>query len=493
MQMRMMEMKVKSLEKEANLNKTMREYYKEQVTLLQLANKKLQVTVDDCKFSFRKAKDHCQLYTGLTEEVFEFFRSEIDPEVFKQFSGLSSHDILLLTMMRLRLNLPVKELALRFDLNKGSVHRYLEAMFPALRKAVEKHVTWVDRKECLSKMPSIFKLCKYSGVNSVVGCLEVFIKVQKILDSYRNKNKSKDQDSVKFLIATTPSGEITFTSNGKGGKLSDMAVTIESGYFSRLQSGDEVLTDSGIPLQKHCRLIDVCAHCPTDSVDNDTSSDPDSEEMRKLHRKSWGATIERMQNFSILSSRCPFSSVKYLDDIVFIIAAIINLQKRREDRKPLGRQKKKIIDDSKETVDIDENGEQIKSETESDKDLIDPDLEASNLYTVLVQTDPDSGGVSAATNEVEETLFITKHDKDNILTIKNEDGSITLVTVSEGDENLMAGSTLASTLSQQMALEVSDLDNQTGKTIVLQQPSGTNPIIVQSNNADETIYLLEQM
>ncbi|XP_068506554.1 uncharacterized protein [Syngnathus scovelli] len=59
----------------------------------------------------------------------------------------------------------------------------------------------------------------------------------------------KQKNTVKYLVAITPQGSISFISLGYGGRASDKHITEESGPLDLLLPGDQVLADRGFTVQ----------------------------------------------------------------------------------------------------------------------------------------------------------------------------------------------------------------------------------------------------
>ena len=59
----------------------------------------------------------------------------------------------------------------------------------------------------------------------------------------------KSHNTIKFLIAITPQGVISFISQAWGGRTSDKHITENCGFLEKLLPGDQVLADRGFTVQ----------------------------------------------------------------------------------------------------------------------------------------------------------------------------------------------------------------------------------------------------
>ena len=55
----------------------------------------------------------------------------------------------------------------------------------------------------------------------------------------------KKHNTLKVLVAVTPTGSISFLSRAWGGKISDKDIVQQSGILDKLMHGDQVLADRG--------------------------------------------------------------------------------------------------------------------------------------------------------------------------------------------------------------------------------------------------------
>ena len=178
-------------------------------------------------------------------------------------SKLAQADRLLLTLMKLRLNCHIKDLVFRFNVAVLTVsdtfRKWLEAMSIQLKFLIK----WPDQETCYANMPQIFKDL-YSKTRCIIDCSEIFIErplaFQERAQTYSNYKK---HNTVKFLIAITPNGCISFISQCWGGRATDKFITMHSGLLNLLEHGDTVLADRGFDIGDDIALHGATLQIPS--------------------------------------------------------------------------------------------------------------------------------------------------------------------------------------------------------------------------------------
>ena len=209
-----------------------------------------QVESTTTTFTSELLKDNDEMtkfYTGLPSwKVFHHlvcFLSTCCPALSSSITKVSLSDSLLLTLMKLRLNLRLEDLSYRFGIPVSTAadvfHKLIATMHAHLKFLIE----WPTQETCRTNMPQIFKDL-YPRARCIIDCSEIFIErpcsYQARAQTYSNYKK---HNTIKFLVGITPSGAISFLSECWGGLATDKCITMNSGFLRLLEPGDIILAD----------------------------------------------------------------------------------------------------------------------------------------------------------------------------------------------------------------------------------------------------------
>ena len=120
-------------------------------------------------------------------------------------------------------------------------------------------IKWPSRNQIKSVLPYCFKRL-YPNVRTIIDCTELFFDTPSSLDIQACLwSDYKHHTTVKFLVAITPNGAVSWISPVYGGRTSDIHIVRNSGFLDILEPYDQVMADRGFKIKtdlaiKQCKL-----------------------------------------------------------------------------------------------------------------------------------------------------------------------------------------------------------------------------------------------
>jgi hypothetical protein len=198
---------------------------------------------------FRDKDDKVRFFTGLTDwdtlwRLFKFVRPHLVGH-----SSLKPFQQLMLTLMRLRLGSSGIELGYKFGVHPSTVSRIFSDVIEMLYVKLSFLIVWPEREVLRKTLPMQFRR-NYPNCVAIIDCFEIFIdRPTDLLARAIAYSSYKHHNTVKYLIAITPQGSVSFISDGWGGRASDKHITENSGFFDKLLPGDTILADRGFDIR----------------------------------------------------------------------------------------------------------------------------------------------------------------------------------------------------------------------------------------------------
>ncbi|XP_065068969.1 uncharacterized protein LOC135694198 [Rhopilema esculentum] len=232
----------------------------------------------------------------------------------------------LLVLMRLRLGLFVKDLAFRFQTSTTRVSQIWITWIKLLSKELRNLIIWPSKGQIIATLPDAFKRL-YPKVRTIIDCTEVFVEnsssleVQAILWS-----DYKHHCTVKFLVAITPNGAISWVSPCFGGRTTDLYIVRYSGFLDLLEPYDTVIADRGFKIKSDL-LMKRCFLAIPPSAARGTQM-TQSERTTNRVANVWifvEKAIARVKWFHILKREMSLLEMPLVDDIVVTCCALVNL------------------------------------------------------------------------------------------------------------------------------------------------------------------------
>lgn len=304
-------------------------YSNAEIKCLLEENRKLKEELSQMKMDEDFLKDDdvkVTFYTGLPcFAVLMGVLTQLLPCLPQTNGKLSPFQMLLLTLIRLRLNLPIQHIAYLFSVDRNTVSTTfrdtIETMFTRLNPLVH----WPERHCLQTTMPHQFVEAFGSRIAVILDCFEINVGGA----SNQTSSHCTNKHTLKYLIGITPRGAIAFISHGWEGPVSDEHVTENSGLLNKLLPGDLVLADRGFDGL-------MCAEVKMPTSGHSQLDAKDVEEMRQIaHLRAHVETLIGCvrSKYIILNGTIPVSMVlpcqgedmTFLDKIVTVCCALTNM------------------------------------------------------------------------------------------------------------------------------------------------------------------------
>ncbi|CAN7976321.1 unnamed protein product [Ixodes persulcatus] len=288
--------------------------------------------------SFSNDNARVKFYTGLpTFAVLLTLFTLLETHVsHTSRNSLSKFQELVVTLMRLRLGVPLQDIAYRFQVSQATVTRIVDRWLNLMHHQLGFLVRWPEREELRQTMPASFRAAFGLRVAVVLDCFEVFIdRPSSLVSRALTWSQYKHHNTVKYLIGIAPQGIITYISTGWGGRTSDKELTETCGILDNLLPGDSVLADRGFTIADSVGL--VCARLEIPAFTRGRAQLSPYEVARTRTLANVRIHAERVigllkNKYRILSTTIPIElvtaagdSIPVLDKVVFVCAALTNL------------------------------------------------------------------------------------------------------------------------------------------------------------------------
>ncbi|XP_061111886.1 uncharacterized protein LOC133137570 [Conger conger] len=239
-------------------------------------------------------------------------------------------DQIMMTLMKLKLNLVLGDIALRFNVSTSMASKVIAPWIDVMGEQFKILIPWLPKETICATMPLSFKK-NYPQTTCIIDCAESGIQRAKNLDS-RSATFShyKGTNTAKYLVAVAPNGLIMFISDAYVGRSSDKYITMDSGFLDYLRVGDEVMADQGFTIRDllHERKVRLNIPAFTHKCGQLTNEEVTRTRRVANVRIHVERAIRRLKVFKILSQTVPISMTPRLDKILTICAGLVNLRGR---------------------------------------------------------------------------------------------------------------------------------------------------------------------
>ncbi|KAJ8253437.1 hypothetical protein GJAV_G00212960 [Gymnothorax javanicus] len=314
--------------------------FEEELKALKKENQVLKESVEKMSLtevSFRNDPEKVRFYTGLPNYfVFETVMWLLSPHMKGEKSvKLSKFQQLLMTLMRLRLDLKNQDLAYRFGVKVSTVTKTIHSVVNIMSSTlVPTTVFWPSREELRKNLPSAFR-SSYPDCAVIMDCFRVALEKMDRPDTSAHRCES---NALKYLIGVAPQGVVTFVSKGSPGNTSDNDLAERCGFLNKLLAGDVVLADrrfdvgESVVARGACLKITGVSEGDREVHEEDLLADASLERMW-VHRHVERVISTVKQRYAILTGpvESPFTvmdnaaCMTTFDKIVQVVCALNNL------------------------------------------------------------------------------------------------------------------------------------------------------------------------
>ncbi|XP_035232885.1 uncharacterized protein LOC118204694 [Stegodyphus dumicola] len=244
---------------------------------------------------------------------------------------LEHHEQLLLMIMKLRLGLLNEDLAYRFNIGTSTASRIFQEWITRMAVVLLPFIHWPSMKTVKKNMPKCFIEGNLGQVSCILDCTEIFIDKAFNLD-VRSQTFSnyKHHNTVKFMIACSPTGCVTFISKLYGGRISDKEITKLSGFLDKVENGTVILTDRGFQIDELVASKGATVIMPSSTKGKQQlgAAEVNSRKISRV-RVHIERCIGRLKTYRILKCTWPISLLKNstADKVLTVISALCNISR----------------------------------------------------------------------------------------------------------------------------------------------------------------------
>jgi hypothetical protein len=239
--------------------------------------------------------------------------------------SLSPMEELFLTLVRLRKGLHQKIIGDLYNLSEGHICKIVNTWILFLFDRLKCLPIWPSKDHVKRTMPSFFK--DYHTTRAIVDCTEIFIEQPSAADCQRETFSSyKHHNTAKGLIATTPSGLISFISILYTGRCSDKKIIRHCGILDLLEEGDGLMADRGFDIEADLINRGATLIMPSFLQGQDQFTEKQLKESRNIAtvRVHVERSVRKIKEFEILSNTVPISMCPMLPKIWLVCGHLAN-------------------------------------------------------------------------------------------------------------------------------------------------------------------------
>lgn len=286
-----------------------------------------------------------KFYTGLPQPVFELLYDFLGGDKVcsnlkyvysrstprrQQFQGdLFPKDKLLLTLLRLRRGIPLRDLGALFSISEAhaSTIAYTWVRLMSLTFQKLERIMFCSTAAQNGRRPKCFD--KFENLRVVIDCFEVYMQRPTHFQQQTNTfSDYKQRNTLKFLIGISCFGGLSFLSEGYEGSISDRKLVERSGFMDFLEEGDAVMADRGFDMEDLCdeKGVDLLIPAFIRGRASFTARELLLSKSIAESRVFVECFIGKIREFRLVRWMIPNSMLPIASDLVKVCAFLVNFQ-----------------------------------------------------------------------------------------------------------------------------------------------------------------------
>ena len=208
-------------------------------------------------------------------------------------------------MVRLKRGFDVEVPGDLVGIHPSSISRIFTTWINFLYLELNFLISWPNKEQITAYLPKAFKY--FPKTRSIIDCTKFFIQKPSLPSSQRvTWSNYKHHNTLKALIAISPTGSFTFISKLFTDSISDRRIEEESGYLEYLEHGDDIMADRGFLIRDLLARRSCTLNIPPYSMGRQLSSRAVTKTRRiasaRIHVER---AIGRLKTFKILQGTMP--------------------------------------------------------------------------------------------------------------------------------------------------------------------------------------------
>lgn len=271
-----------------------------------------------------KIKKKPRLYIGIPKELYFLLN------IIQTQTNISEANILL-CLTKIRLNSSFSQISDDFGLSLSQASKLFSTNIIPISKVMLPFIRSFTTESIKLNLPIAFRH-RYNKVSCIIDCLE--IEIQKPTNAVHQAltwSEYKKANTIKYLVACTPDGLISFISAGYGGRVTDVHLFEHSKFLDTLPSNTCVLADRGFKhIETYLSKKNITLLRPPSVGSGSKLSKAEVRQTKEIAslRIHVERVIRRIREFAFLKphSVVNINLVHLLDECITTACALINIQ-----------------------------------------------------------------------------------------------------------------------------------------------------------------------